>query len=93
MTGFDLEVDPPFSLRITAEILRRRVNHLAEIIADDEFFHVFGIGGQLTLLGVKQVAPNVLQIRSPIRQLSTIEIVAAKVRFRRYLEPSSMSRD
>ena len=78
MTTFDLQVLPPFNLAITAEILRRRQNHMAEVVVDGEFFHVFDVLGQLTLLAVRQKAADVLQVRSPGRDLSSSEMAAAQ---------------
>ena len=85
MTTFDLLVHPPFNLGITAEILRRRQNHLAEVVVDGEFFHVFDILGQLTVLAVKQNAANVLQVRSPGAELSTRQVDVARTAVSRLL--------
>jgi 3-methyladenine DNA glycosylase/8-oxoguanine DNA glycosylase len=63
-TSFELPAAVPFDLPRTVAALRRRPTHRVETLVDHEYRRVMTLAGRNQLIGVRQIAPDRVQMRS-----------------------------
>lgn len=72
-----VRVVPPFDLALTVAVLRRRASHAVEVFEGGEYRRVLTLAGGRRLVGLRQTAPDLVELRGLDGPLASEERRAA----------------